>query len=130
MAGIGDPPADVGWLEVLWPLPGSGFTTSPGALSVDKFSARWEERTGIRTQHREWYRAFQLYKMAVINLVGGRLFDDGHSDDLRFADMAYAVPFLTTMAITELGIEEELEPGPIFPRKERVAEARTKAEQQ
>lgn len=130
MATIGDPLADIGWLEVLWPLPGSGFTTAAGALSVDEFLARWEERTGIRTQHREWYRAFQLYKMAVINLVGARVFDDRHSDDLRFADMAYAVPFLTTMALTELGIDEELEPGPMFPRKERIAEARKTADRQ
>ena len=68
--------------------------------------------------------------MAVIGLVGARLFDDGHSDDLRFADMAYGVPFLTGQALTELGIEEDLEPGPVFPRKERVAEARKRAEQQ
>ena len=129
MATIGDPLADIGWAEVLWAMPGSGFTTAPGGLSVDEFVARWEQGTGIRTQHREWYRAFQLFKMAVIGLVGARLFDDRHSDDLRFADMAYGVPFLTTLALTELGIQEELEPGPVFPREERIAEARKRAEQ-
>ena len=99
-------------------MPGS-FTNVPGTPSVDELIARWEERTGIRTQHREWYRAFQLYKMAVIGLVGARLFDDGHSDDLRFNDMAYGVPWLTALALTDLGIEEELEPGPLFPRGAR-----------
>ena len=47
MATIGDPLADIGWLEVLWTMPGSGFTTTPGALSLDEFVARWEQRTGI-----------------------------------------------------------------------------------
>ena len=97
-------------------MPGS-FNNVPGTPSVEELIARWEERTGIRTQHREWYRAFQLYKMAVIGLVGARLFDDGHSDDLRFNDMAYGVPWLTGLALTDLGIEEELEPGPLFPRE-------------
>jgi aminoglycoside phosphotransferase (APT) family kinase protein len=128
MASVGDPLADIGWAEVLWVMPGS-FTNALGTPSVDEFIARWEERTGISTQHREWYRAFQLFKMAVIGLVGARLFDDGHSDDLRFNDMAYGVPWLTGLALTDLGIEEELEPGPLFPRKERVAEARQKAAQ-
>ena len=127
MASIGDPLADIGWAEVLWVMPGS-FTNVPGTPSVDELIARWEERTGIRTQHRAWYRAFQLFKMAVIGLVGARLFDDGHSDDLRFNDMAYGVPWLTGLALTDLGIEEEIEPGPMFPRS--VAEARQKAEQQ
>ena len=95
-------------------MPGS-FTNVPGTPSVDELIARWEERTGIRTQHREWYRAFQLFKMAVIGLVGARLFDDGHSDDLRFNDMAYGVPWLTGLALTDLGIEEELEAGADVP---------------
>ncbi len=43
--------------------------------------------------------------------------------------MAYAVPFLTGQALAELGVQEELEAGDVFPRKERVAEARQKAEQ-
>ena len=66
--------------------------------------------------------------MAVIGLVGSRLFDDGDSDDLRLNDMAYGVPWLTGLALADLGIAEELEPGPMFPREERVAEARERAE--
>jgi aminoglycoside phosphotransferase (APT) family kinase protein len=127
MASIGDPLADIGWAEVLWVMPGS-FNNVSGTPSVEELIARWEDHTGIRTQHREWYRAFQLYKMAVIGLVGARLFDDGDSDDLRFNDMAYGVPWLTTLALTDLGIQEELDPGPVFPRDERVAEVRQKAE--
>ena len=128
MATVGDPLADVGWAEALWTMPGS-ITNVPGAPSVDELVARWEDRTGIRTQHRDWYRAFQLYKMAVIMFVGARLFDDGHTDDLRFVDMAYGVPFLTGQALAELGVQEELDAGDVFPRKERVAEVRQKAEQ-
>jgi aminoglycoside phosphotransferase (APT) family kinase protein len=129
MATIGDPLADIGWLEVLWTMQGASFTTASGALSVDEFVARWEQLTGISTQHREWYRAFQLFKMAVIMLVGAALFDAGYTDDPRFIEMAYAVLFLTQQALTELGVEEELEAGPLLPRDERVAEARKRAEQ-
>ena len=34
------------------------------------------------------------------------------------------MPWLTGLALADLGIEEELEPGPMFPREERVAEVR------
>jgi aminoglycoside phosphotransferase (APT) family kinase protein len=128
MATVGDPLADIGWAEALWTTPGS-ITNVPGAPSVDELVARWEDRTGIPTQHRDWYRAFQLYKMAVIMFVGARLFEEGHTDDLRFVDMAYAVPFLTGQALAELSVHEELDAGDVFPRKERVAEARQNAEQ-
>ena len=128
MATLGDPMADIGWAEALWTTPGS-ITNVPGAPTVDELVARWEDRAGIRTRHRDWYRAFQLFKMAVIMLVGARLFDDGYTDDLRLLDMAYAVRPLTWQALAELGIEEQIDAGPVLPRKERVAEARRRADQ-
>jgi aminoglycoside phosphotransferase (APT) family kinase protein len=121
MATIGDPLADIGWAELLWTIPGS-FTTAPGALSVDEFVARWEELTGIPALHRPWYRALQRLKMATINLVGSHLVDVGNSDDLRFVDYAYAVHPLTLLALEELGVHEQLPPGPVLPRKERRLE--------
>jgi aminoglycoside phosphotransferase (APT) family kinase protein len=119
MATVGDPLADIGWAELLWASPGYA-TSAPGALSVDEFVARWEELTGIRTQRREWYRAFQALKMAVIMFVGGQLFDAGHSRDLRLAEMAHAVHPMTQLGLHQLGVDEQLEAGPVLPRTERV----------
>jgi aminoglycoside phosphotransferase (APT) family kinase protein len=123
MASIGDPLADIGWAEILWPSPGY-FTSVPGALSTDEFVARWEELTGIRARHRCWYRAFQALKMAVILFVGGQLFDAAHSDDLRLAEMAHAVHPVTEAGLRELGIAERVEPGPVLPRPGRVHEVK------
>lgn len=125
MATIGDPLADLGWLEILWPMPGS-VTSLPGALTAEEMIGHWEARTGITAQHRAWYRAFQGLKLAVIMLVGGMRFDAGHSDDLRLAEMAGATHFMTQVALQQLGIDEELPSGPVRPRPERVAEVRSR----
>ena len=116
MAGLGDPRADIGWAEVLWPSPGY-FTSLPAALSTDQFVARWEQRTGFRMDHREWFRAFQGLKMAAILLVGGYLYDEGHSDDRRLGEMARAIPPVTTAALREMGVTAPLDPGPVVPRR-------------
>ena len=121
MATIGDPLADVGYAEMLWVMPGY-FTSQPAALTVDEFVALWEQLTGIRTDNRPWYRALAGLKTAAIILVGGHLFDDGHSDDLRLGQMTNAIHPLTRQALHELGIDEELESGPVLPRQERVRE--------
>ena len=122
MADVGDPLADIGWAEITWRTP--SITSRPSSLSVDEFVARWEERTGITARHREWYRALQTYKMAVIMLVGGMLFDAGHSDDLRLAEMASVVPLVTELALRELGVAERPEHGPVGVRAERVKEVK------
>jgi aminoglycoside phosphotransferase (APT) family kinase protein len=119
MATVGDPLADIGWAELLWTSPGYA-TSAPGALSVDEFVARWEQLTGVKTQQREWYRALQALKMAVIMFVGGQLFDAGHSTDLRLAEMAHAVHPMTQLGLLQLGVDEQLEAGPVLPRKERI----------
>lgn len=123
MAGVGDPHADIGWAEVLWVMPGS-FTSAPGALSTDEMVALWEARTGIPATDRPWYRAQQGFKMAVILLVAGHLFDQGHSDDVRFMEMAFGVHPLTQAALHELGIDEPIEAGPLLPRKERIRQVK------
>lgn len=114
MADVGDPRADLGWAEILWSMP-NAFTNLPGAPSGDQLVARWEELTGWRARHREWFRAFQAFKMAVILLVGGFLYDAGHSDDRRLADMTLAIAPLTVRGLAELGIEGDLDAGPIRP---------------
>jgi aminoglycoside phosphotransferase (APT) family kinase protein len=124
MAKVGDPLADVGWMESLWQTPGS-FTSLPGALTPDELVALWEERTGIRTRHHAWYRAFQQFKLTVILFVGGMLFDGGFADDLRLGEMGLAVHPMTQRTLRELGIEEDLEPGPVSPRPERFRAVRS-----
>jgi aminoglycoside phosphotransferase (APT) family kinase protein len=104
MASIGDPLADIGWAEFNWTTPNS-LTNQPGSLSRDEFVALYQELTGIPVRHREWYRAFQGYKMVVIMLVASALFDGGFTADVRFAQMGLAVPVYTAQALAELGIQ-------------------------
>jgi len=120
MATVGDPLADLGWAELTWAFPNS-ITSLPGAPSVEDLVARYEKLTGFALRHREWYRAFQGLKMAVILLVAGHLFDAGYSDDWRYLGMAHAVHPLTRQALQELGVDDDLEAGPLLPREERVA---------
>jgi aminoglycoside phosphotransferase (APT) family kinase protein len=121
MATIGDPLADLGWVELLWMVPGS-FTSRPGALTIEEFVDRWEELTGIEAHNRTWYKALQTFKMAIILLVGGHLFDAGYSDDVRLLEMTYAIEPFTRTALRELGSDQNLEPGPVVPREERIRE--------
>lgn len=114
MATIGDPRADIGWIEVLYRSPGL-FTSHPGAPTADEFVARWEKLTGITAAHRPWHRAFQAYKTTVIMLVAGHLYGKGHTRDRRFLDMAHMVHPFTQVALRELGIDEPLESGPVVP---------------
>ncbi len=118
---LGDPLADIGWAEVNWVTPGS-FTIRPGGFTADEFVARYEELSGIPVVHREWYRAFQGFKMCIIMLVAAMLFDQGVSDDLRFAYMGMAVDIYTQPALAALGVDDELEPGPVTARDERIRE--------
>jgi aminoglycoside phosphotransferase (APT) family kinase protein len=118
---LGDPLADIGWAEVNWTTRGA-FTNRPGALSVDEFVHLYEQLTGIEVVHRDWYRAFQGFKMVVIMLVGAMLFDAGVSDDLRLAYMGMAVDMFTRPALAALGVDDDIEPGPVTAREERVRE--------
>ncbi len=122
MAAVGDPLADLGWAEITWRM-----TTIFAGLPPSHFDgllARYERTTGTIVHNRQWHCASQAFKMAVILLVGGMLFDQGFSDDLRYADMAMGVPWITQLGLTALGINEELDSGPVTARPERVAAVR------
>jgi aminoglycoside phosphotransferase (APT) family kinase protein len=116
MAALGDPLADIGWAEVNWTMPNS-IVMLPGAPSVDELVSRYEELTGFTTRHRAWYRSFQGFKMAVILLVAGHLYDTGASDDVRFREMAHVVHPLTQQALRALDLADDLESGPVVPRR-------------
>jgi aminoglycoside phosphotransferase (APT) family kinase protein len=118
LATLGDPLADIGWAEMTWRIT-PAFAGLP-ATHFDENVVRYEEQTGIKIHDREWYGAFQAYKMAVIQLVGAMLFDRGFSDDKRLADMSRGVQWLTQLGLSALGIKEQFASGPVGPREERL----------
>lgn len=121
MTTIGDPLTDIGWLEMLWMQP-VGINSHPAALSIEALLAHYESASGIRVANRSWYRAFNAFKMAVICLIGAMLVEDGHSDDQKLVLAAYGTALLTKAGLTDLGIDEPLDDGPVLPREERIAQ--------
>lgn len=121
MTTIGDPLTDIGWLEMLWMQP-VGINSHPAALSIDALLAHYESASGIRVANRSWYRAFNAFKMAVICLIGAMLVEDGHSDDQKLVLAAYGTALLTKAGLTDLGVDEPLDDGPVLPREERIAQ--------
>ena len=119
MTTVGDPLTDIGWLEMLWMQP-VGINSHPAALPIDALLAHYEATSGITVAHRPWYRAFNAYKMAVICLIGAMLVEDGHSDDQKLVLAAFGTAMLTKAGLSDLGIDEPLEDGPVLPREERV----------
>ena len=126
MTDVGDPLADIGYMEMMWALP-VGITTRPSALTIEEVIARYQQRTGITVENRHWYRAFQAFKLAVIMLLGSMLFEAGHSDDFRYVEMAMGVDPLTQAGLYDLGVGEALESGPIAPSDERLKEAQARS---
>jgi aminoglycoside phosphotransferase (APT) family kinase protein len=119
MTTVGDPLTDIGWLELLWMQP-VGICSHPGALPIDALLAHYEAVSGITLQNRSWYRAFNAYKMAVICLIGAMLIDGGHSDDQKLVLAAYGTSMLTKVGLSELGIDEPIDDGPVLPSEQRM----------
>lgn len=119
MTTVGDPLTDIGWLEMLWVQP-VGINSHPAALTIDALLAHYESASGITLQNRGWYRALNAFKMAVICLIGAMLVEDGHSDDQKLVLAAYGTALLTRAGLTELGVDEPLDDGPVMPRDERI----------
>ena len=125
MTDIGDPMADIGYLELMWAYP-VGITSRRTAPSIEDMLARYHAWTGISVEHRAWHRAFQAYKTSVICLIGSMLFESGHSSDMRYLEMALGVDMTTQPGLRDLGVTEQLEPGPVLPSDERIAEAQAR----
>ena len=126
MSDVGDPLADIGYLELMWAYP-VGITSRPTAPAIDDVLARYQERSGITLDHRAWYRALQAYKTSVILLIGSMLFEAGHTDDMRGVEMALGIDMTTQPGLRDLGVDEPLEAGPVLPSDERIAAARAAA---
>ena len=102
MASIGDPMADIGWVEITWrsSLPFSMLS----AADFDELLARYEQLTGIEIRDRPWHRAMQAFKMSVIMLVGVMLYQRGHTRSRRFAAMSPFGPRTVATGLRELGL--------------------------
>lgn len=100
MASLGDPMADIGWVEVTW------RSTPPFSLLSDSdmqdLLARYEQLTGIGLHDRPWHRAMQAFKMSVILFTGAMLFHDGYNADPRFAAMASYGPPTVDIGLRQL----------------------------
>jgi len=120
---VGDPMTDIGYLELLWRMP-VGIPSHEAAPGIDDVVAHYAAASGLTIAHRAWYRAFNAFKLAVINLIGSRLFDDGITDDQRFMLNAYGIPIFTQMGLADLDVTESLDDGPVMPSEERMEQAR------
>ncbi len=129
MTTVGHPLTDLGWLELLWMQP-VGITSHPAALDIEALLAHYQAMSGITLQNRPWYRAFNAYKMAVICLIGAMLIEDGYSDDQKLMIAAYGTAMLTQVGLSELGVDESLDDGPVLPREERIQEVQAQAQAQ
>jgi aminoglycoside phosphotransferase (APT) family kinase protein len=121
---VGDPMTDIGYLELLWRMP-VGIPSHDAALSIDDVIAHYGAASGLPVVSREWYRAFNAFKLAVINLIGSRLFDDGATDDQRFMLNAYGIPIFTQLGLADLGVTEELDDGPVMPSEDRMKQVQS-----
>jgi len=116
LTGLGDPLTDLGWMELLWMQP-VGITSHPAAISIDEFLADYQAASGIVPRNRQWYRALNAFKMAVICLIGSMLYDSGASDDERFVLNAHGISLLTQLGLGELGVTDKLDDGPVLPSR-------------
>lgn len=126
MTTVGDPLTDIGWMELLWMQP-VGITGHEAALSIDEFIERYQAASGITVENRSWYRALNSFKMAVICLIGAMLVDQGDADDPKLVLAAGGTHLLTQVGLADLGINDNLESGPVAIRPERVAEVESRA---
>ncbi len=121
MTTVGDPLTDIGWMELLWIQP-VGITSHDAALTIDEFIERYQAASGIKVENRSWYRALNSFKMAVICLIGAMLVDQGDSDDPKLVLAAGGTHLLTQVGLADLDITDNLEPGPVAIRQERIDE--------
>ncbi|MDB5102062.1 MAG: aminoglycoside phosphotransferase [Cyanobacteria bacterium RYN_339] len=111
MAALGDPWMDVGsslayWIEaadepVLLAMR-FGPTHLPGAYTRDEWVARYCELSGRAPVDFRFYRAFGLFKVAVVGQQLFKRYADGKSTDKRFAHLDRAVAALAREALAAL----------------------------
>jgi aminoglycoside phosphotransferase (APT) family kinase protein len=107
MATVGDPLMDLGtalcyWVEEGDPPPVRAFafgpTAVPGSYTRREFAEHYARSTGRSLEHLGFYRAFGLYKTAVVAQQIYLRFVRGHTKDPRFAMMIEGVKALAGQA--------------------------------
>lgn len=107
MATVGDPLMDLGtalcyWVEEGDPPPVRAFafgpTAAPGSYTRREFAEHYARVTGRSLEHLAFYRAFGLYKTAVVAQQIYVRFVRGHTKDPRFAMMIEGVKALAGQA--------------------------------
>ena len=110
MATLGDPLADLGYLNAAWTDPRqtdppmfhlATLTAADGFLSRAELFARYEERSGRRVTDLVWYTALACWKSAIFMEGNYRRALAGSSDD------AFALGFRTGVEeLVEIGLAE------------------------
>ena len=110
MATLGDPLADLGYLNAAWTDPGQGnppmlhlstVTASGGFPTRAELIRRYEQRSGRHVSDLSWYTALACWKSAIFMEGNYRRALTGSSDD------AFALGFRTGVEeLAELGLHE------------------------
>ncbi|MDX1691300.1 MAG: phosphotransferase family protein [Acidimicrobiia bacterium] len=107
MATLGDPLVDLGtavayWAgpgDVLYPLFGDqGHTLAPD-MPASEVVERYAERTGFTVEHIAYYRAFAMFRIAVIVQQLHARWRRGETSDDRFAPLGAMVPPIAEVAL-------------------------------
>jgi aminoglycoside phosphotransferase (APT) family kinase protein len=107
MSTIGDPLADFGWMLSYWPDPEdklsaqgavSSMPAEPGWLTRREMIARYEEKSGRAMRDFPFYRAFAIFKLAIIMEGSYARYLRGQTDDPLFAGLTERVPALADAA--------------------------------
>jgi aminoglycoside phosphotransferase (APT) family kinase protein len=109
MSTLGDPLADVGWMLSFWRdstdpeesmLDDQTVTMLPGFQSRDELRARYEARTGRRTEDLAFHMALAVWKLAILLEGSYARHLAGVTDDPFFARLEAGVPALAGMALS------------------------------
>ena len=100
MATLGDPLMDLGstlgyWVEADdpedWQQRSFGLTTRPGNLNREQLVERYIAKSGRAVSHTVFYYAYGLFKIAVIVQQIYARYQQGLTQDIRFADLIHLV---------------------------------------
>ena len=84
MTSIGDPIADLGYMNFNRRHAPGGLALMPGALPQTELIERYQEKSGIKVHDLAYFEVLEMFKLVGILYSGTRLFETGKSDDLRF----------------------------------------------
>jgi aminoglycoside phosphotransferase (APT) family kinase protein len=112
MATVGDPLADVGYLNATWTDPGqqdppmfhiSTLTAADGFSSRAELIRRYEQRSGRRVDDLPWYTALARWKSAIFMEANYRRALAGSSADAFALGFRTGVEELAELGLAELG---------------------------